>query len=227
MDRSMHGNAVYCKNMHIPDGKLRWKTVPWSAKLIYDQTDAEEEEEDLPQEETPVTPNTRKGGREIPEGHVSQWMRAKDARKEFLEHPVDTLIIAGLDDDIITATLDLLPFLSLCGNLVVYSTYLEPLTRLFALIRNDTISIKITETWYRSQQVLPQRTHPQVNMNTAGGYLLTAMKVERNDQGGFQWKELAAKAMASVAGESPALLPMPSRKREREEVDVAPEVNEA
>ena len=34
--------------------------------------------------------------------------------------------------------------------------------------------------------------------------------------------------VSDVRGEeSPALLPMPSRKREREEVDVAPEVDEA
>ena len=228
MDRSMHGNTCYCKNMHIPDGKQRWKTVPWSAKLIFGAGDDAEEDAVAQGDDNKPTPaeGTRRG-REIPEGHISQWLRAKDARQEFLAHPVDTLIIAGLDDDVITATLDLLPFLALCGHLVVYSTYLEPLTRLFALIRNDTISIKISETWYRSQQVLPQRTHPQVNMNTAGGYILTAMKVERNEHGGYQWKELATKAAASIAGESPALLPMPvpsnkGGKREREEEVISP-----
>lgn len=37
--------------------------------------------------------------------------------------------------------------------------------------------VQLLTTWYRTYQVLPQRTHPMMNMSGHGGALLVATKV--------------------------------------------------
>ena len=56
--------------------------------------------------------------------------------------------------------------------------------RLPALKRNDRadaaggcINVQLVEPWLREYQVLPQRTHPNMNMSGTGGYMLSAVYV--------------------------------------------------
>jgi tRNA (adenine-N(1)-)-methyltransferase non-catalytic subunit len=37
----------------------------------------------------------------------------------------------------------------------------------------SAVNLMVQETWYRKQQVLPKRTHPLMNMNHGGGYMLS------------------------------------------------------
>ncbi len=46
----------------------------------------------------------------------------------------------------------------------------------------DAVNIRVTETWLREYQVLPERTHPHVNMSGTGGYILTGIKVWNDTQ---------------------------------------------
>eukprot|EP00758_Cryptobia_borreli_P013855 Tbor_TRINITY_DN5872_c0_g1::TRINITY_DN5872_c0_g1_i2::g.7246::m.7246/K03256/TRM6, GCD10; tRNA (adenine-N(1)-)-methyltransferase non-catalytic subunit len=183
MERTMQPTTIFCKNMHIPNFKERWKSVPWSAQFLTETCDVDEDGNDV----VPKVSERKKAWIEKEKENsefkgVSQWIRAKEARHTFLkERAPDSLIIAGCDDDVIQATIELLPFIALSGNITVFCPFLEPLTKLFQEIRSDAVCIKISETWYRQHQILPGRTHPQVNMNTAGGYILTGIKVERND----------------------------------------------
>ncbi|CUG87120.1 Hypothetical protein, putative [Bodo saltans] len=87
---------------------------------------------------------------------------------------------AATEEQPTAASAVFLPLVALCGHVVVFSNFLENLTEIYSLIRNDCINIQISETWYRHHQVLSNRTHPTVNMSTAGGYLLTAVRVEKN-----------------------------------------------
>jgi tRNA (adenine58-N1)-methyltransferase non-catalytic subunit len=112
-------------------------------------------------------------------GGVTQWVKGLEARELLLKNPADALVICD-DDAPRRALTDLLPFLANGGHVVVYSPFLEDLIELFVELRADCVNIQISETWYRHHQVLPKRTHPTVNMSTAGGYLLTAIKVGRN-----------------------------------------------
>ncbi|EPY24400.1 tRNA (adenine-N(1)-)-methyltransferase non-catalytic subunit [Angomonas deanei] len=154
------------KMMGLDQVKQRWKAIPRNRGFLL----GEEEEE---------RPTTTTSTRPVNEGQVSQWIKGTEARQLLLEKPVDSLLVVD-DENPEKAMDDLFPFLAPGGHLVVYSPFLEDLTPLFLKFRNSCININISETWYRHHQVLPQRTHPTVNMSTAAGYLLTAIKVPPN-----------------------------------------------
>lgn len=39
------------------------------------------------------------------------------------------------------------------------------------------IDLQLNETWTRENQVLPGRTHPEMNMSACSGYLLSGIKI--------------------------------------------------
>ncbi len=41
-----------------------------------------------------------------------------------------------------------------------------------------SVNVCLSETWLRRQQVLPARTHPDVNMSGSGGYVLSGTYVD-------------------------------------------------
>ncbi|KAG0721878.1 tRNA (adenine(58)-N(1))-methyltransferase non-catalytic subunit trm6 [Chionoecetes opilio] len=56
-----------------------------------------------------------------------------------------------------------------------------PLMELYSEVKTlGGINMKLSETWLRHYQVLPQRTHPAINMSGGGGYLLYGTKVLRD-----------------------------------------------
>ena len=80
---------------------------------------------------------------------------------------------------------NLLTFLSqyvaLSGQFSVFSPYKEPLLDSYMAVKEAGIAINVnlSESWLRSYQVLPERTHPLVNMSGGGGYLLTGIFVQK------------------------------------------------
>jgi len=63
----------------------------------------------------------------------------------------------------------------------VYSPYKEPLLDAYMAVKESGCAINciLSETWLRYHQVLPERTHPTVNMSGGGGYLLTGIFIEK------------------------------------------------
>jgi len=63
----------------------------------------------------------------------------------------------------------------------VYSPYKEPLLEAYMAVKEagSAINCILSETWLRYHQVLPERTHPTVNMSGGGGYLLTGIFIEK------------------------------------------------
>jgi len=63
----------------------------------------------------------------------------------------------------------------------VYSPYKEPLLDAYMAVKEAGCAINciLSETWLRYHQVLPERTHPTVNMSGGGGYLLTGIFIEK------------------------------------------------
>ena len=45
--------------------------------------------------------------------------------------------------------------------------------------QGSAVNVNLSETWLRSYQVLPERTHPTVTMSGGGGYLLTGIIVSK------------------------------------------------
>ncbi|KAF7243555.1 hypothetical protein EG68_11531 [Paragonimus skrjabini miyazakii] len=93
--------------------------------------------------------------------------------------PADALIIATRFHPV-DLTLLLMQFLPVGKPVVVYAQFLQPLVDLYNAIkqRGGVTHLRLTDSWFRTLQVLPNRTHPEVSMLASGGYLLTAYTVE-------------------------------------------------
>lgn len=77
------------------------------------------------------------------------------------------------------AVLGLIKFLAPSRPFVVYSQYKEPLIECYTKLREEggTVNLRLTDTWMRHYQVLPNRTHPVLLMSGGGGYLLSGITV--------------------------------------------------
>ncbi|KAM8725662.1 tRNA (adenine(58)-N(1))-methyltransferase non-catalytic subunit TRM6 [Acanthopagrus schlegelii] len=87
----------------------------------------------------------------------------------------------------------LLPFLAPSRPFVVYSQYKEPLIECYNKLKEHggAVSLRLTDTWLRHYQVLPNRTHPLLLMSGGGGYLLsgTTVATDRAKPAGSQRAE--------------------------------------
>lgn len=94
------------------------------------------------------------------------------------EKKADALLIVGREDPI-NIFHELIDFVEISRPFVVYSSVREPLQELYCKLklRNDIIAIRLTESWLRGYQVLPDRTHPDINISGSGGFLLSGFKV--------------------------------------------------
>ncbi|EFA79060.1 phosphoribosyl pyrophosphate synthetase [Heterostelium album PN500] len=76
-----------------------------------------------------------------------------------------------------------LPYLNPSGNIVIFSQFQQHLVECFQFLHENmlAVNISVAEIWMREQQVLPKRTHPNMNMDGSSGFLLSAIKVKGND----------------------------------------------
>ncbi|XP_051866599.1 tRNA (adenine(58)-N(1))-methyltransferase non-catalytic subunit TRM6 [Pristis pectinata] len=75
--------------------------------------------------------------------------------------------------------LSLLEFVAPSRPFVIYCQYKEPLLTCYADLRErgGVINLRLSETWLRGYQVLPNRTHPKLTMSGGGGYILTGITI--------------------------------------------------
>jgi len=73
----------------------------------------------------------------------------------------------------------LLPFLRGGYPFVVYCPTLAPAAYLMLKLQKDkrVFNTKLVDNWYREYQVLHGRTHPEMQMSSTGGYLITGNRV--------------------------------------------------
>ncbi|XP_070705835.1 tRNA (adenine(58)-N(1))-methyltransferase non-catalytic subunit TRM6 [Pempheris klunzingeri] len=87
----------------------------------------------------------------------------------------------------------LIKFLSPSRPFVVYSQHKEPLIECYTKLKEHggTVNLRLTDTWLRHYQVLPNRTHPLLLMSGGGGYLLsgTTVAMDRSKPAGSQRAE--------------------------------------
>ncbi|XP_076872923.1 tRNA (adenine(58)-N(1))-methyltransferase non-catalytic subunit TRM6 isoform X1 [Brachyhypopomus gauderio] len=78
--------------------------------------------------------------------------------------------------------LGLLKFVAPSRPFVVYCQYREPLIECYTKLREQggAINLRLTDTWSRHYQVLPNRTHPKLLMSGGGGYVLSGTTVAAN-----------------------------------------------
>uniref|UniRef100_A0A1A7YJ55 tRNA (adenine(58)-N(1))-methyltransferase non-catalytic subunit TRM6 n=1 Tax=Iconisemion striatum TaxID=60296 RepID=A0A1A7YJ55_9TELE len=75
--------------------------------------------------------------------------------------------------------LGLIKFLSPSRPFAVFSQYKETLIECYTKLKEQggTVNLRLTDTWLRHYQVLPNRTHPVLLMSGGGGYLLSGTTV--------------------------------------------------
>lgn len=90
----------------------------------------------------------------------------------------DSLIIASSYDPISTL-FALLPYLETSCPFVIFCEYMEPLFECFQKLQDEklAINLRLSDTWMREYQILPNRTHPNMNMSQNGGFILTGVKL--------------------------------------------------
>lgn len=99
--------------------------------------------------------------------------------KLWKETGFSSLIIAAPQSDAWSLVKDLLPLVANSAPFAIYHQYLEPLATCMHKLQLEklAISLQISEPWLREYQVLPSRTHPFMQMNAFGGYILTGTKI--------------------------------------------------
>lgn len=115
---------------------------------------------------------------ENPAPKQPQWQLDNERALKILQTKCDTLIITAKEHPV-NIVKELLQFLKGARQLVVFSLIREPLQDLYIYLKGrlDIVGIKLSNNFLREYQVLPERTHPTVNMNS-GGFILSAVKLK-------------------------------------------------
>uniref|UniRef100_A0A0D9W1U4 tRNA (adenine(58)-N(1))-methyltransferase non-catalytic subunit TRM6 n=1 Tax=Leersia perrieri TaxID=77586 RepID=A0A0D9W1U4_9ORYZ len=123
-------------------------------------------------------------GKEDGSSIASKSLRAGQApsaerMKYWSEHGFSSLIVAAPDHDADSFVADLLPLLSYSAPFAIYHQYLQPLAACMRSLQVSkmAIGLQISEPWLREYQVLPSRTHPHMQMNAFGGYILSGTRI--------------------------------------------------
>jgi len=119
----------------------------------------------------------------------SSTTSSTDLTPEYLlcDQQVDCIFIASKYDPH-SLLMSLWPFLAPSGRFIVYDEVLEPLAAAHAKLSTVSasttsgsgsemaVNVHLQEAFFRQYQVLPNRTHPHVNMSASGGYILSGTK---------------------------------------------------
>lgn len=110
----------------------------------------------------------------ISEGKKPKWHFDNIAAAELLTQKMDALVIVCKEDPQ-NIFKELVQFVKPGRPFLVYYSVAEPLQHLYLSLKSDSkiAALKLTCNWLRNYQILPDRTHPEVNMNAASGFLLS------------------------------------------------------
>ncbi|KAJ7409747.1 tRNA methyltransferase 6 [Willisornis vidua] len=151
------------------------------AAMEINQTE-EQETMDINAEDVEFKESKEKENKEnVRDKQIKQWERRKKLMETaaFLrEKNADGLIVASKFHPT-PLLLSLLEFVAPSRPFVVYCQYKEPLLECYTKLRErgGVINLKLSETWLRNYQVLPDRSHPKLTMSGGGGYLLSGITV--------------------------------------------------
>ncbi|XP_076317586.1 tRNA methyltransferase 6 non-catalytic subunit isoform X2 [Tachypleus tridentatus] len=180
------GNEVVNHDKHVPEvtGDSIEMPIELNAKeeaeekneltSVVDMKDCEVEEDKY---ETHANKSAKE---EAKADRKAQRMEEQKVAKEILAvKNMDGLLVVSRHHPT-NIVLTLLEFLAPSRPFAVFSLYQQPLVDCYRKLKEkgEALFLKLTETWLRSYQVLPDRTHPAINMSGSGGYLLTGIKVE-------------------------------------------------
>ncbi|KAG7460717.1 hypothetical protein MATL_G00201770 [Megalops atlanticus] len=136
---------------------------------------------------SPERPEKEREERDKRKEDKAQEKKVKMAEKRKKLSAAATLLQGRDADGLVIASrlhpcpvlLGLLKFVAPSRPFVVYCQYREPLIECYTKLREQggAINLRLSETWLRHYQVLPNRTHPVLLMSGGGGYLLSGTTV--------------------------------------------------
>ncbi|XP_048204784.1 tRNA (adenine(58)-N(1))-methyltransferase non-catalytic subunit TRM6 isoform X2 [Perognathus longimembris pacificus] len=125
-------------------------------------------------------PKEREGKKDYEKQRRQEEQRKRhlEAAALLRERNADGLIVASRFHPT-PLLLSLLDFVAPSRPFVVYCQYKEPLLECYTKLRErgGVINLRLSETWLRNYQVLPDRSHPKLLMSGGGGYLLSGFTV--------------------------------------------------
>ncbi|KAM4040253.1 tRNA (adenine(58)-N(1))-methyltransferase non-catalytic subunit TRM6 [Anomaloglossus baeobatrachus] len=131
-----------------------------------------------------------KGGQDIDKKQLAVEKKRKQDERRKRESEAAKLLQDRNADGLIVASrfhptpllLTLLEFVAPSRPFVVYCQYKEPLLECYTKLREKggVINLKLSETWLRNYQVLPDRSHPKLVMSSGGGYILYGITVAKD-----------------------------------------------
>lgn len=73
------------------------------------------------------------------------------------------------------------PFLAPSASFAVFSPHMQPLAEFMQALQHskEAVAVQLHDIWWREHQVLPFRTHPEMNAAESGGYVLAGIKIGR------------------------------------------------
>ncbi|KAH8377964.1 hypothetical protein KR093_008139 [Drosophila rubida] len=103
-----------------------------------------------------------------------RWQLENKRASALMHQKFDNLVVAAKEhpSNIVQA---LLPLVKPSRPIVIFSTCKELLQETYMELKasGKVTNLHVTSNWLRTYQILPNRTHPEVNMNGNSGYLLT------------------------------------------------------
>lgn len=97
----------------------------------------------------------------------------------WAKHGFTSLLIGAPEMEPWSIAQELLPLLCPSSPFVIYHRYLQPLAQCMHELQLNkmAVALEIVEPWLREYQILPSRTHPHMQMNATGGYVLSGIKI--------------------------------------------------
>lgn len=148
-----------------------------------DETEAAIENIDAMEVEVAVDKNDSKNGTEVetsekPAGKIPKWFIDNERGCELLREKLDSLVIVAKEHPVSILNA-LLPFVKPGRPVVLFNLSRDILMETFIDLKSSgrVTGLKLTSNWLRMYQVLPNRTHPDVNMSGNSGFILHGFTV--------------------------------------------------
>lgn len=102
-----------------------------------------------------------------------KWVLDNERGCELLRENLDALVIVAKEHPV-SIVRALLPFVKPGRPIVIFNLSRDILMEAFIDLKssNKVTGLKLTSNWLRNYQILPNRTHPDVNMNGNSGFVL-------------------------------------------------------
>lgn len=136
-------------------------------------------DEEVASESAPV--EEIKASEEVPmdeDQAIPKWKLENERGCDLLREKLDSLVIVAREHPM-SLLKALLPFVKPSRPVVIFNLSREILMEMYGELKSDggVTGLRLTSNWLRMYQILPNRTHPDVNMSSNSGFLLCGYTV--------------------------------------------------